>query len=56
MLEESRTKTNLPAVSNSEQIQETLDKVVNDFGKIDVFVANAGKLPPSLTHALSLTN
>jgi NADP-dependent 3-hydroxy acid dehydrogenase YdfG len=31
-------------VSNSDQVQSTITKVVEDFGKIDVFVANAGKL------------
>ncbi|RSL56758.1 hypothetical protein CEP54_008620 [Fusarium duplospermum] len=29
-------------VSNSDQVQSTITKVVEDFGKIDVFVANAG--------------
>lgn len=29
-------------VSESAQVQETLAKVVQDFGKIDVFIANAG--------------
>ncbi|KAF4462411.1 short-chain dehydrogenase [Fusarium albosuccineum] len=29
-------------VSDSDQVQETIAKVVQDFGKIDVFVANAG--------------
>lgn len=31
-------------VSNSDQVQSTITKVVEDFGKIDVFVANAGTL------------
>jgi NADP-dependent 3-hydroxy acid dehydrogenase YdfG len=29
-------------VSNPEQVQATISKVVEDFGKIDVFIANAG--------------
>lgn len=35
-------------VSDPEQVQAAISKVVQDFGKIDVFVANAGK--SSLTH------
>jgi NAD(P)-dependent dehydrogenase (short-subunit alcohol dehydrogenase family) len=34
-----------PAVSESTQVSETITKVVADFGKIDVFVANAGWFP-----------
>lgn len=30
------------AVSESIQVSETITKVVTDFGKIDVFIANAG--------------
>jgi sorbose reductase len=30
-------------VSDSTQVSQTMEKVVEDFGKIDVFVANAGK-------------
>lgn len=30
-------------VSDSDQVRSTIAKVVEDFGKIDVFVANAGK-------------
>ncbi|KAF2275293.1 short chain dehydrogenase [Westerdykella ornata] len=29
-------------VSDPEQVQQTIEKVVEDFGKVDVFVANAG--------------
>jgi NAD(P)-dependent dehydrogenase (short-subunit alcohol dehydrogenase family) len=31
-------------VSDSTQVSETIAKVAKDFGKIDVFVANAGKV------------
>lgn len=31
-------------VSNAHSVQNTLTQVVKDFGKIDIFVANAGKL------------
>lgn len=31
-------------VSQSDQVAETIKKVVDEFGKIDVFVANAGKV------------
>jgi sorbose reductase len=31
------------AVSESTQVSETIAKVAQDFGKIDVFVANAGE-------------
>jgi NAD(P)-dependent dehydrogenase (short-subunit alcohol dehydrogenase family) len=40
-----KVHTNIRSVSDSTQIQETLKTVVKDFGKIDVFVANAGKIP-----------
>lgn len=32
-------------MSDAKQVQETIAKVVKEFGKIDVFVANAGKFP-----------
>jgi NADP-dependent 3-hydroxy acid dehydrogenase YdfG len=31
-------------VSQADQVSSTISKVVEDFGKIDVFVANAGEL------------
>lgn len=31
------------AVSESTQVSSTMERVVEDFGKIDVFVANAGE-------------
>lgn len=31
-------------VSNADSVQNTLTQVVKEFGKIDIFVANAGKL------------
>lgn len=37
-----RDNSNVKVVSESTQVQETLAKVVQDFGKIDVFIANAG--------------
>lgn len=33
-------------MSNAEAVQQTMAKVVKDFGKIDVFVANAGESLP----------
>lgn len=36
-------KANIHLVSDSNQVQETIAKVLKDFGKIDVFVANAGE-------------
>lgn len=38
------------AVSNSTQVLDTLTEVVQNFGKIDVFVANAGKLTRVYRH------
>lgn len=35
-------------VSQADQVSSTINKVVKDFGKIDVFVANAGELQRSL--------
>lgn len=32
-----------PSVSDSQQIQDALKAVLDDFGKIDVYVANAGE-------------
>lgn len=31
-----------PSVSNVAKVQTTMDEVVKDFGRLDVFVANAG--------------
>jgi NADP-dependent 3-hydroxy acid dehydrogenase YdfG len=31
-------------VSNADSVQKSITEVVKDFGKIDVFVANAGEL------------
>jgi NADP-dependent 3-hydroxy acid dehydrogenase YdfG len=30
------------AVSDSQQVQDTIAKAAQDFGKLDVFIANAG--------------
>ena len=38
----SSPSLNLILVSNAESVQNTLSQVVKDFGKIDIFVANAG--------------
>ncbi|KAF4335484.1 Sorbitol utilization SOU1 [Fusarium beomiforme] len=38
----SRLKANMTAVSNAESVEKTIKKVVEDFGRIDVFIANAG--------------
>lgn len=43
-------------VSDSEQVKNTLDSVVRDFGKIDVFVANAGKQFERSIYGLGLTS
>jgi NAD(P)-dependent dehydrogenase (short-subunit alcohol dehydrogenase family) len=32
----------IPTVSNAEHVQSTIAAVVKEFGKLDVFVANAG--------------
>ncbi|KAL5377431.1 hypothetical protein DPSP01_009769 [Paraphaeosphaeria sporulosa] len=37
-----KTKAYQVAVENADAVEKTMDEVVNDFGKIDVFVANAG--------------
>ncbi|KAL1605038.1 hypothetical protein SLS60_004581 [Paraconiothyrium brasiliense] len=37
-----KTKAYQVAVENAEAVEKTMDQVVSDFGKIDVFVANAG--------------
>lgn len=37
-----KTKSYQVAVENAEAVEKTIDQVVQDFGKIDVFVANAG--------------
>ena len=38
-----RCKTNSLIVSDAEQVQKTIAEVVKEFGRIDVFVANAGE-------------
>ena len=37
-----KTKAYQVAVENAEDVEKIMNQVVNDFGKIDVFVANAG--------------
>lgn len=37
-----KTKAYQVAVENAEAVEKIMNQVVNDFGKIDVFVANAG--------------
>jgi NAD(P)-dependent dehydrogenase (short-subunit alcohol dehydrogenase family) len=37
-----RIKLKQRAVSEAEQVQKTIEAVVKDFGRLDVFVANAG--------------
>jgi sorbose reductase len=37
-----KTKAYQVAVENPDAVEKTMDQVVSDFGKIDVFVANAG--------------
>jgi NAD(P)-dependent dehydrogenase (short-subunit alcohol dehydrogenase family) len=43
-----------PSVSDSQQIQDALKAVLDDFGKIDVYVANAGEHFPYYRARMSL--
>lgn len=42
--------TNATIVSNVEQVQNTMVLTEQHFGKIDVFVANAGSRPSTIAH------
>jgi NADP-dependent 3-hydroxy acid dehydrogenase YdfG len=37
------------SVSDAQQIQDALKKVLDDFGKIDVYVANAGMISVTMS-------
>ena len=39
-----KTKAYQVAVEHADAVEKTMDQVVGDFGKIDVFVANAGQV------------
>jgi NAD(P)-dependent dehydrogenase (short-subunit alcohol dehydrogenase family) len=41
-----------PSVSDSQQIQDALKAVLEDFGKIDVYVANAGECSQAMDHGI----